>query len=153
MDRDEARRLLLDARREQAEAERIVQEQRARMNGMRSIVSGVLQMFPDLEDEAVGDNETAEITPLPEDRPRGAEAVRAVLMDTPGKWFSVPMVVHALDHRGWLPESDAPSNAVRTALERLIATEAELFRKDRGEKTGKVVYAYKPPSAPAEEGA
>jgi hypothetical protein len=141
MDRDEACRILISAETARQQAELDYSHARAREDGMRTVIAGILKIYPDLATEIevpmASSNGTA-------GRPRGAEAAQQILMSTPNKWFSVDMVVSDLGYRGWLPDSPQPANAVRTALERLITTDPEHFFKDKGEKTGKVVYAFKP---------
>jgi hypothetical protein len=149
VDRDSAKKLLRDALNDRAVAIADWEEARSRLDGTDSIIRGLLTIFPDLDRDLI-DDETVDSflagtrASLTVEKPKGTEAVRTVLMGTKGKWFSVDMMVRDLDQRGWLPDSKMPSNAVRTALERLIATEPEHFHKDTGTKTGKVVYAYKP---------
>lgn len=81
--------------------------------------------------------------PDSDDRPRGQEAVVRVMQESVGKWWPVGLVTEELSKRGWLPESDNPANAVRAALDRLVAIEDSGFRKDRG-KSGAVTYSYRP---------
>ena len=52
------------------------------------------------------------------DRPRGAEAVRRVLVEEHGKAWTPRELAAELDRRGWAPESKSPVDAVRTALMR-----------------------------------
>lgn len=83
--------------------------------GIRKMIDGLVEMFPATEDllpENLDDDE--------EPRPRGAEAVRRALDEHAGEWYAVPHVADLLARRGWLPNSSKPSNAVRTALERLV---------------------------------
>ncbi len=144
MDKDDGRRILRSSRQEQLEIADQIQLLVTRMEGLRSIIEGITKIFPDLDAEDMASEYQRLMAEADEEKPKGANAARTLLVDTPGKWFSVDMVVHDLDMRGWLPESENPPNAVRAALERLIAAEPANFHKDRGEKTGKVVYAYKP---------
>ena len=53
------------------------------------------------------------------------------------------MIVHEFwtDGTGSPPVSGNPTNATRAAAERLLADTR--FRKDRGEKTGQVVYSFR----------
>jgi hypothetical protein len=76
-----------------------------------------------------------------DERPRGQEAVRRVLADSPGKWWTVGSVVKEMEHRDWLPDTEAPMPAIRTALERLASNPQHGVRKDKG-KTGAVTFSY-----------
>jgi hypothetical protein len=138
MERTEAVRILNALRAELVETER-------RGAALRKLVDGYVELFPDLADpihaNAVAESET---------RPKGREAVRLVLMESPGQWFTLPYMLDELQRRGWLPESNEPGNAVRAALTRLV-TDPD-FQKQREHKSGAVVFAYKPLSAPEEVG-
>lgn len=117
-----------------AEAER----SQRRVAGLRKMIDALVEMFPAAEDvlpEALDDDE--------EPRPRGAEAIRRVLAEREGHWYTVAGVVDALEKRDWLPNSSNPANAVRTALERLV--EAKVLRKGRSAQ-GSVVYSYSKPA-------
>ncbi len=102
--------------------------------GIRKVLDGVIEMFPAVEDLLPEDLDDDN-----EPRPRGAEAVRRVLAGDPDTWYTVTAVVGALRMREWLPNSSNPSNAVRTALERLV--DSKKVRKDRTDK-GLVVYRH-----------
>lgn len=112
------------------------------------IIRGYIEMFPQFE--SVFEDEDflplgAESVPTP----RGAEAVRLILQSRPGYNWWVTELVEALRSRDWLPDSDNPANAVRTALERLLASPESDVTKHKYE--GKVVYTYDPdrdPDAP-----
>ncbi|MFN2502659.1 MAG: hypothetical protein ABR540_00185 [Acidimicrobiales bacterium] len=112
-----------------------------RAAGLMMIMRGYIEMFPELRDLPIDLNVDLG-DPIPIDAPRGAEAVRLVLQDTPNNWWLVSELVEALKGRHWLPESDNPANAVRTALERLLTNETSDVRK--GKQNGKVVYGYFP---------
>ena len=101
------------------------------------MIAAVIEMFPAAEDVLPEDLDDDD-----EPRPRGAEAVRRILAETPDRWFSVQQVLAALVHRGWGPESSNPANATRTALERLV--EAGVIEKMRSTK-GPVIYKYEKP--------
>lgn len=141
MEEAEALRIYRDAGDELVQARETMRAASNEMEALRQIRLGLLGLFPDLtdNDDPVG---TAEDDSWTSSGPKGASAVGVVLAETPGKWFSVPMVVKELERRGWLTDSENPSNATRAALERLLASD-EHVRKDRGEKTGKVVYSYR----------
>jgi len=83
------------------------------------------------------------------DPPKGAEAVRLILQESPNEWFFVSELVQALKARNWLPDSDNPANAVRTTLERLFNTPDSDVKKSR-DINDKVIYSYRPDDAPAE---
>lgn len=109
--------------------------------GIRKMIAAVVEIYPDLEDLLPEDLDNDE-----EPRPRGAEAVRRVLFEREGEWFPVAGVVNMLDRFGWMPESSNPSNAVRTALERLV--ERGVVQKSRA-VDGAVIYrAPQPPPPP-----
>lgn len=56
--------------------------------------------------------------------------------------YRVSEAVAELRKREWLPESDNPANAVRAALERLVANvEEDVFK---GNEYGYVTYTYDP---------
>lgn len=124
---DLVRRLLsqLGAANEEVEAAR------RKAAAIRKMIEAVVEMFPDLEDD------------LPEDldddhpRPRGAEAVRRVLEQNRGTYYTTKAIVALLGQQGWMPQSSNPSNAVRTAAERLV--ERGVVEKDRA-ADGAVVY-------------
>jgi hypothetical protein len=97
------------------EARGAVEQFERRAAGVRRIISGLVEMFPALEDLLPEDIDPDEGT-----RPRGMEAIRRVLDEKRGDWFAVGGVVHLLKGEGWLPESSNPANAVRTALERAV---------------------------------
>lgn len=119
---DEARKAMEGAQRREAAA--------------RKIIDGLIELFPSAEDW------------LPEDfeddgapRPRGAEAVRRVLVEMgEGRWCTVPAIVGMLDARDWLPKSSNPANAVRSALERLV--EDGRIEKSKTTDSGTVVYRF-----------
>ncbi|HSH62353.1 MAG TPA: hypothetical protein VK988_22415 [Acidimicrobiales bacterium] len=116
------------------------------------IIRGYVEMFPELrtlvdEDILSLDQERR----AGDDAPKGAEAVRLILQQEPDRWFYVSELVDALDSHGWLPDSENPANAVRTALERLINTPDSDVKKDRN-SANKVIYSYRPDDAPPLQG-
>jgi hypothetical protein len=117
------------------------------VTGIGKILDGYIEMFPQLQ--SVVDEATAGIT-LPtteagdDGRPRGAEAVRLILQESPSAWFRVSQLVGLLRDRGWLPESENPANAVRTALERLVADPDDSDVVRGKFKSGAVGYMYDP---------
>jgi hypothetical protein len=105
----------------------------SRLAALRKLVDGYHQLFPALEPDAAS-----------EEAPKGQDAARRVLTDSPGQWFTVAEILEQLTHRGWLPDSEDPANAVRTALTRLQAADPEHIVK--GTKGGGLAYAVRPPS-------
>jgi hypothetical protein len=116
--------------------------------GLRKILDAYVEMFPELLPFVEG--MTQGISPADDEdgRPRGAEAVRLILQESPNEWFRVSELVGLLRDRGWLPESENPANAVRTALERLVSSidESDVVRGKytTGPRSGAVVYKYDP---------
>jgi hypothetical protein len=107
------------------------------------IVSGYLEMFPELRSVVDDDLLLRYRDQATIESPKGAEAVRLILQASPNQWFWVSELVEALRARGWLPDSDNPANAVRTALERLVSTPDSDVRKGRSGEN-KVTYSYRP---------
>lgn len=108
-----------------------VERMERRAAGIRKVIDGLVEMFPAAEDLLPED-----LDPEEDPRPRGAEAVRRVLSSHPGTWHTVSSIVNMLDQLDWTPKSSNPSNAVRTALERLHDSAAiEKGRSDRGQVT------------------
>lgn len=103
--------------------------------GIRKMIDGLVEIVPALEDLLPEDLDDDE-----EPRPRGAEAVRRVLIERGGEWLTVPAVVNRLERNNWMPKSSNPANAVRSALERLV--EIEVAEKERSGE-GAVIYRYK----------
>ncbi len=141
MDRKEARRTLESLRDEVAATEK-------RLAALQKLVEGYLELFPELTDDAPTNSAAAATNET--NRPKGQEAVRQVMMESPGKWFTVPLMLEELRKRGWLPETDEPGPAVRASLTRTLADPR--FRKGRGQKTGAVTYTYKPSHAYRSDG-
>ena len=106
---------------------------------LSKIIRGYVEMYPELE---AASQITTEATAV-DYPPRGAEAVRLILQDSPNVWFYVSELVGLLRERGWLPESENPANAVRTALERLVANSDDTDVV-KGRIDGKVTYTYMP---------
>lgn len=114
--------------------------------GLTKIIAGYVEMFPELQSVVDGD---VNLFLLGDDdeRPRGAEAVRLILQERPNYWWWVTELVDEMRNRGWLPESENPANAVRTALERLIASSDSDVVKGR-DSANKVIYSYRPDDPP-----
>jgi hypothetical protein len=144
MDRTQALGILRTSYAELTEATEAVERERVRVESMTSIVGGILKLFPDLAVEAG-------IAPDPGPRPEGQEAVIRILKEFPGQQFTVLGMVDALAERDWLPMSQSPGNAVRTALARAEAAE-EHVKKVRmpgpgGPRNQSMVWVYAPPGA------
>ncbi len=145
MDEPIVRQIVGDLRSELADAKADRLEADRRVRALTKLIEGYVDLFPSVakptDAPAIvggGDIEIDE----DKDRPRGQEAVRQVMEGSPGKWWTVGAMVWELDHRGWLPDSGTPANAVRTAMDRVVVSEAAV-KKDRG-KSGAVVYSYRP---------
>lgn len=119
-----------------------------RARGLTLVIRGYVEMFPGLR-ELVGPMKDSWSVPTVavEETPRGADAVRLVMQESPDRWWLVSELVAELKGRDWLPESDNPANAIRTALERLLNSESSDVRKERW-NDNKVRYAYVPDEAP-----
>ena len=125
---------------------------------LQKIIWGYVEMYPELGKLVEGQMDLPHAPPPPTDAgaPRGAEAVRFILQAEPGYPFYVSEVVDRLRNRGWLPAgSDNPANAIRTALERLVASaEDDVYKGQmRTVQGAKVTYTYDPDRAPANQGA
>jgi hypothetical protein len=124
------------------------------VSALQKMIAAYYEMFPELHDRLGPSPVDARtlgvqgfVPDLPEP-PRGAEAVRMVLQERPGEWLMVTDLVDELRNRGWLPYgSDNPANAVRTALERLLAMDdsdiVKGTRRQRGSPP-RVIYKYDP---------
>lgn len=137
MHESEARRIL-NSLRSEFEQERAAEEAaKRRAAALQKLIDGYIELFPGLADHA----------PPPasfnheEERPRGQEAVRRVMRQSPGKWFTVKLMAGELQRRGWLPDSEQPINAVRTALDRLAEADPHVG-KGMGEKTRSVTFRW-----------
>lgn len=132
---------------EQLTAQReLVRSATRKCSGLATIIRGYIEMYP----EELGEfREFVEFdweygaAPRPAAAPKGADAAGRILQETPGYKYYVSEVVEALRARDWLPESDNPANAVRAALERLVASTDSDVSKYRTQD-GKVVYFYDP---------
>jgi hypothetical protein len=147
MELEEARDLLVRLRQDYLEALKAVQEGQATIESTRLILQGLLRRFPDLDTE-LGDD-APNISEIPEggiDIGPGtvAQGVRTILQENSGEWYRVSEMVNSLRGRGWLPQSENPANAVRTALERLAASEDSDVQKGRMKRDNAVGYVYDP---------
>ena len=136
MDEPEARRILRSLRSELDEAVATFRAANKRASTIRKLIEGYVELFPSLTND-VPEN----VVSAAEDRPRGQSAVREVLTGNPGKWYTVKLMTRELHDRDWLPASDQPENAVRTALTRIAETDDHV-RKGVGEKTGQITFAW-----------
>jgi hypothetical protein len=120
------------------------------IRGLRKIIDGYGEMFPELRPLADRTMEGVPGTIVPEDvdppqRPRGAEAVALILQEHPGEWAKISDLVRELREREWLPTSENPANAIRAAAERLVGTdESDIIKNTQG---GTVFYSYQPDRA------
>lgn len=106
---------------------------------LSTIIRGYVEMYPELEAPSQVTTEAS----AADDPPRGVEAVRQILHEHAGEKLYVSEIVAEMKERGWLPDSDNPANAIRTALERLVSTAGSDVRKTRY-TDGKVTYLYDP---------
>lgn len=141
MDASHAEAEVLKLAEQLAEQRQLAESATRKVAGLRTIIRGYVEIFPELE--PLVETATAGI-PLGSDTatPRGAEAVRLILQAQPNVWFVVSELVQGLGQRGWMPDSDNPANAVRTALERLLSSPNSDIVKERRHQS--VVYAYMP---------
>jgi hypothetical protein len=154
MDRQYAEQLLVQAKLDRVEAQAALESAQAAIESSQLIIQGLIRQFPDL----LAGDETAweweESMPLiratlgdpPElvERPRGSEAVLQVLQVNEDRDFQISDLVLELDRLGLLPATSAnPANAVRTAVERLVADPESNVVKTRS-RNG-VFYRYSEP--------
>jgi hypothetical protein len=138
VDIDQARELIDQLDREINEGQRVAAEALTRAEGALKAREGILAMFPKLLSPPDGADDPAD------DRPRGQDAVRRIMEDAPGKWWTVTGLLAELHAREWMPESDSPANAVRVAVERVVTGDPDRFYKAKGEKTGATTYSFRP---------
>ena|SRR5579862_8231293 len=119
MELTQARELLEECKRDRVLAQVQAQAARAKSESATLIIQGLLRRFPELREEAPVADRDWEIKVT--DGPTGADAVLQILQVDEGQGYTVREMVAALEERGWLPQSENPPNAVRTALERLRA--------------------------------
>lgn len=112
-------------------------------SALTKIIAGYVEMFPELQQLVDAD---VNLLLESDDTPKGAEAVRLILQASANEWWLVSELVESLRARGWLPDSENPANAVRAALERLLASpDSDIVKSRRGNS---VVYGYRPDDAP-----
>ncbi len=134
---DDAAELLAELLIQLFDTRQAVEHSQRQAIGIRKMIDGLVEMFPALEDLLPEDLDDDE-----DPRPRGTEAIRRVLAENKGAWYTVPAIVTLLDAQDWLPNSSNPANAVRTALERLV--ERKVVEKSRSTE-GVVIYRHPPP--------
>ena len=153
MEQSEARKILLQLRRELTETQAVVEAAQRRTAALNKIVDGYIELFPELAtlpaemETSGGHSKLVEIS----GKPRGQDAVQRIMasIEYKGRYWTVSAMVHEMEQRDWLPESKGdPANAVRTALDRL-AERDERVHKGRG-STGTIVWywqgdGYPPP--------
>jgi hypothetical protein len=120
-----------------------------RRDALRVVLQGYVKLFPEFETLLPSDLRpqfiVAQALQRVESRnPRGQEAIRRVMAETPDQRWTVPAMVKELTHRGWLPESDNPAAPVRTAMERLYQTKQ--VRKAVGKVDGRVFFQWRTPA-------
>src|SRR4051812_14993017 len=102
MDVEEAegvvRKLVTEWAEERLTAERAAQK----AAGLQGIIRSYIAMFPELEKIAGG--APGIVTTDSDGPPRGAEAVRLILQESPNTFFTVSELVADLKARGWLPD-------------------------------------------------
>jgi hypothetical protein len=140
MNKESARELLRASRTDREEAREAVARGQAIIESAGLIIQGVLRAFPELAEE---EQEFGELwDPEQTDRPlRSGEAILQILQLQEDEWVSVQEMVEGLDRRGWLPEGENPANAVRTALERLVASNPHV-EKGKPYENGSVRYRF-----------
>lgn len=138
MQLDEANRILSGLREELGDVRTAMLAAQRRAHSLTKLIEGYVELFPELAEP----QEVADVDANDGDKPRGQEAVLAVMKESPGKWFTVPSMTRELAQRGWQPATDNPANATRAALDRLVSAPGQV-RKDRG-ATGSVTYSYRP---------
>ena len=144
MEKSQARELLRNAQIDRQDARESQKVAQATIEVVAVDDSGVLKRFPELaEEEKEWEDQwelkVAESTQRPL---RGAEAVLSVLQVEEDRWFSVVDMVESLEEQGLLPESTNPPNAVRAALERLVAVDDGHVVKGRPFRNQNVMYRY-----------
>ena len=139
MNRDQARELAKQLTEEIELANRKANQYIERAQGANDVLSGLLRMFPDLDEDIKDRNRTEPGV----DRPRGQEAVRRIMVDAPGKWWTVKDLVRELSTRGWQPDARNPMTAVRAAAERVVTGDTA-FKKSRGDRSVAATYSFHP---------
>src|SRR4051812_6304741 len=115
MDEHEAAVAVKRLRAELVEAHNDLEAARRRMSGLSKLIEGYVELFPSLapreavlRQEPLPEPGRQRVTPADQPAPKGQEAVLAVMMEHPGKWYTVPAMTRELESRGWTPESPNP---------------------------------------------
>ncbi len=140
MELEESRDLLRRCQQDRKAARDALSTAEATIESSGLIIQGILRAFPELINEADEAEDIFGAAKEPAERLKGAEAILSVLQVSENQWFSVMDMTNVLDNRGWLPESANPPNAVRSALERIFASERSVEKGTRND--GTVVYRY-----------
>jgi len=144
MDQEEALVEIDRLTKEYIERSEVAQRASREAAGLKKIIRAYMDMFPELEDERGA--LVSEMLTEGDDTPRGVEAVRKILHANPQERLYVSHLVEQLKARGWLPDSENPANAVRTTLERLVASpDSDVYKVRVGNN---VAYEYDPDRAP-----
>jgi hypothetical protein len=114
----------------------------SRAKGAAHMLQGLQQMYPELA--KTWEQVQSDLRPELATAPRGQEAIKQVLLDAPGTWWSIPALVNELVSRGWAPDSDQPESAVRVAVERVVSANPEQFQKERRPGSRTPFYVYWP---------
>jgi hypothetical protein len=112
-----------------------MREAQRALAALDKFMSGCVALYPELREQ--GDDRQGRLIdqppraiPFPSGKPRGQEAVLAVMEDpeNAARRWSIHDMTEELARRGWTPESDNPRGAVRAALNRLAQSEASVLR-------------------------
>lgn len=141
MNLEEARDLMIQCQRDRVQAQVQMTSARVQSESATLIIQGLLRRFPELRDLAPTADSDWEIRV--NEGPSGADAVLQILQVDEGQLYTVRGMVAALDQRGWLPQSENPPNAVRTALERLRTQNKGVYKEYNDE--GVMAYCYREP--------
>jgi hypothetical protein len=142
MDRAEAEDAVRALQAEFRSVEQTVQDGMARLRGISKVVEGYGEMYPGLLEAVRGHaSQAAHPSAQPGERPRGQEAIRLVLSGFPGRMWTVADVVAELAQREWLPDSEVPAAAVRTALERLVTSDRDITKVKDAHGTVRFTYS------------
>jgi hypothetical protein len=144
MDYEEARMLRDELMKDVREAQKLTRESVDRAQGGIQMIEGLLRMFPGLNHEPFRDDSPEQLLDPGDDPPRGQHAVKRIMVETPGRWWTVTGFVKEMQLRGWISEDEKPSNAVRMAAERVVGSDPSKYHKDKGKKTGTTTYSYRP---------
>jgi len=107
---------------------------------LKKMLDGYIELFPELK-QLTRSNSDESPPSATVDRPRGQEAVRRVLVESADHWWTIGEMVAELKRRDWLPDSDNPASAVRTAMERLAGSDQGV-RKGVSKSDGYIAFRY-----------